>query len=262
MSDFKHKKSLGQNFLHDQGVLMKIKDSVDVGKDDLILEIGPGHGALTKYLKEFECNLICFEIDERVKEELSAFEDDKTKIIYSDFLKIDIKEVLKDYKYNNLYVIANLPYYITTPIITKFINEEIKVKDMVLMVQDEVANRFTSSPGCRDYGSITVYLNYYFDVNKLFVVSKNCFTPVPNVESAVIKLSSIDNKEIFDKDLFFKLVRDSFVHKRKNIRNNLFNYDLIIVQEILLKHGFDMTVRAEQLSLDVFIDLANRMSEV
>ncbi len=261
MSSFKHKKSLGQNFLHDQMILRKIKDSVDVSSDDLIIEIGPGHGALTKYLKDFGCQLLCFEIDERVKEELDVLEDDLTKVIYGDFLRVNVNEILSNYKYNNLYVIANLPYYITTPIISKFIDDGIKVNEMVLMVQNEVADRFTSDPGHKEYGSISVYLNYYFDISKLFFVPRKCFNPVPNVDSAVIKLSSKVTEGVNDSKFFFRLVRDSFVHKRKNIKNNLYNYDLDKVKEVLLVHGFDLTIRAEALPMEVFIDLANKLGE-
>lgn len=260
MDNFKHKKSLGQNFLKDKGILSKIKNSVDVNSDDLIIEIGPGQGALTKYLKEFGTQILCFEIDERVKPYLDQIEDDLTKVIYGDFLRVNIKEMLKEYKYNNIYVIANLPYYITTPIITSIIDSGVDVKEMVFMVQDEVANRFTSNPGVKDYGSITVYFNYYFDIEKLFIVNRKCFDPVPGVDSAVIKfkekLSPIKSN---NEELFFKLVKNSFMHKRKNIRNNLYMYDLEKINEVLMRHGFDLTCRAEQLSLEIFVDISNSL---
>ena len=119
MGEFKHKHSLGQNFLKDKGVLAKIIDSVDVKEDDLIIEVGPGQGALTKFLKLFKANLRCFEVDTRVKKYLDSFEDEKTKVIYNDFMKVDLEEETKDIDYKDLYVIANLPYYITTPIIER-----------------------------------------------------------------------------------------------------------------------------------------------
>ena len=216
MGEFKHKHSLGQNFLKDKNILLKIIDLVDVKEDDLIIEIGPGQGALTKYLKLFHANLICFEIDKRVEKYLKKYEDDKTTIVYEDFLKVDINEYISKYNYNNLYIIANIPYYITTPIIEKVINSKVKVKEMVYMVQNELADRFSAKPGNSNYGYMSVMLNYYYDVTKCFMVDKKCFDPVPKVDSAIIKLTS---KELIDVDIdkLLKLVRDAFLMKRKNL---------------------------------------------
>ena len=262
MGEFKHKHSLGQNFLKDKKVLTKIIDSVDVKENDLIIEVGPGQGALTRYLKLFKANLRCFEVDYRVKKYLDNFEDDKTKIIYKDFLKVDLADEIKDIDYSNLYVVANLPYYITTPIIEKMINSSLDVKAMVLMVQNEVADRLSAKCGNREYGAITVYLNYFYNVDKLFFVHRSAFDPVPNVDSAVIKLEKRENNfELIDKDFFFKLVKDSFAMKRKNIRNNLKNYDLNVVSSVLGNYGLDLSCRAEQISLECFVDLANELSK-
>lgn len=261
MGEFKHKHSLGQNFLKDKKVLINIIDSVDVKEDDLIIEVGPGQGALTKYLKLFHANLRCFEIDTRVKKYLDAFVDEKTKIIYEDFLNIDIKKQIQDINYNNLYVIANLPYYITTPIIEKIINSNVDVKAMVLMVQNEVADRLAAKPGSKDYGAITVYLNYYFDVQKLFVVNRNSFDPVPNVDSAVIKLAKEEDKHQVTKELFFSFVKDAFAMKRKNLRNNLKQYDLKLIEPILSKYNLTLQDRAENVSLECFIDIVNELSK-
>ena len=262
MGEFKHKHSLGQNFLKDKGVLAKIIDSVEVQENDLIIEVGPGQGALTKFLKLFKANLRCFEVDTRVKKYLDSFEDDKTKVIYNDFMKVNLEEEIKDIDYNDLYVIANLPYYITTPIIEKMISSPLNVKAMVLMVQNEVADRLSAKPGSKEYGAITVYLNYYYDVEKLFFVHRSAFDPAPNVDSAVIKLSKKDKElELNDKDLFFKLVQDSFKMKRKNIKNNLKSYDLDKVAKILDNYGLDLTVRAESINLQCFVDMANELSK-
>ncbi len=262
MGEFKHKHSLGQNFLKDKNVLAKIIDSVDVQSDDLIIEVGPGQGALTKFLKLFKANLRCFEVDERVKPYLTSFEDEKTKIIYNDFMKVDLEKEIKDIEYKDLYVIANLPYYITTPIIEKMISSPLNVKAMVLMVQNEVADRLSARPGSKDYGAITVYLNYYYNVNKLFFVHRSAFEPAPNVDSAVIKLSKKDKElELIDKDFFFKLVQDSFRMKRKNLRNNLRNYDLVKIEKVLNTYNLDLTTRAEYLSLQCFVDIANELSK-
>lgn len=261
MGEFKHKHSLGQNFLKDKKVLINIIDSVDVKEDDLIIEVGPGQGALTKYLKLFHANLRCFEIDTRVKKYLDAFVDEKTEIIYEDFLNIDIKKQIQDIKYNDLYVIANLPYYITTPIIEKIINSNVDVKAMVLMVQNEVADRLAAKPGSKDYGAITVYLNYYFDVQKLFVVNRNSFDPVPNVDSAVIKLAKKEDKHQVNKEFFFNFVKDAFAMKRKNLRNNLKQYDLKLIEPILSKYNLTLQDRAENVSLECFIDIVNELSK-
>lgn len=262
MSEFKHKHSLGQNFLKDKGVLAKIIDSCDVHEDDLVIEIGPGQGALTKFLKLYHCNLICFEIDERVKPFLRLYEDDKTKIIFKDIMDVNIKEEIKDIKYNKLYIIANLPYYITTPIIDKMIDSGLDIEAMVLMVQNEVANRLSAKTNTKDYGMMTVKLNYYYDVFKLFVVNRKSFDPAPNVDSAVIKLSKKEKELKADnEDIFFRLVKDSFMMKRKNIRNNLKKYDLDKVEEVLASYNLDLNCRAENIPLNCFIDIANRISK-
>ena len=140
MDKFNFKKKFGQNFLKDKGVLTKIIDSVDVKEDDLIIEVGPGQGALTKFLKLFKANLRCFEVDTRVKKYLDSFEDEKTKVIYNDFMKVDLEEETKDIDYKDLYVIANLPYYITTPIIFKLLSET-KISQFTFMVQKEVGDK-------------------------------------------------------------------------------------------------------------------------
>ena len=259
MDKFVHKKSLGQNFLKDKNVLMKIIDSVDVQEDDLIIEIGPGQGALTKYLKLFHANLICYEVDNRVKRYLDSFVDAKTKVIYEDFLKRDVVTDISKIEYNNLYIVANLPYYITTPIIQKMIDSKLDIEAMVLMVQDEVANRLSANPNTKDYGMMTVNLKYYYDVNKLFVVNRKSFEPIPNVDSAVIKLSKKDMNKADNEEHFFQLIKDSFMMKRKNIRNNLKKYDLGIVESVLKKYNLDLNSRAENIPLDCFIEMSNEL---
>ena len=261
MAKFKHKKSLGQNFLKDENVLRKIKDSIQVSEDDLILEIGPGQGALTKYLIEYGCEVICFEIDKRVEPYLEKYKNGSLEIIFDDFLNVDILNIVKNYHYKNLYVVANLPYYITTPIITKLIESKLNIQEMVLMVQNEVADRFTAKPGCKDYGSITVYLNYFYDIEKLFFVKRTSFSPAPNVDSAVIKFKKkVQPYKVKDEALFFKLIRDAFQFKRKNIKNNLKNYDLNLVEQVLLKSGYNLSTRAEQLPIEIFVEIANLLN--
>ncbi len=260
MGDYRHKKKYGQNFLKNKKVLIDIIDSIDVKEDDLVIEIGPGQGALTKYLKLYGCNLVCYEIDKDLKRYLDSFADNKTRIIYEDFLKANVLKDISNIKYNNLYVIANLPYYVTTPIIEKIISDGISVKGMVLMVQKEVAYRFSARPGTKDYGAITVYLDSYFDIDLLFVVNRKDFDPSPNVDSAVVRLIR-NNKEglIKNREVFNKLIKDSFSMKRKNIKNNLRNYDLKNIEQILFKYDLSLSDRAENIPLEAFIEIANNI---
>lgn len=259
MANFNFKKKFGQNFLIDKDKTQRIVDLVNASENDLIIEIGPGAGALTKRLVKKNANLICYEIDEDTKEYLLPLENDKTKIIYKDFLTTDIKEDTKDIKYDNLYIVGNLPYYITTPIIEHIIKTELNVKKLVFMVQKEVGDRFSSKPGSREYGSITVFLNYYFNINKEFIVGRNCFNPAPNVDSIVISLNTKENRIPVDMAKFDRLVRDSFQFKRKNIRNNLRQYDLEKIDAILSEHGYSINNRSEELSYDIFVDLCNKL---
>lgn len=253
---FKTKKSLGQNFLIDTSIVDRIIKSVDVKDNEKILEVGPGIGYLTKELKSFNSDLTCFEIDLDTKKYLDKLVDDKTKVIYKDFMQVDLNEYYN--KDDKIHVIANIPYYITTPIIEKIIDSKLNILDMTLMVQKEVADRLSSKPKSSEYGYITVYLNYYFEVNKLFNVDKSCFNPAPKVDSAIIQLKKKDKIKV-NEEVFFKLIKDSFKLKRKNLRNNLKEYDLDKIETILSNHGLSLTARAEELSLDVFIDIANNL---
>ncbi len=253
---FKTKKSLGQNFLIDTSIVDRIIKSVDVKDNEKILEVGPGIGYLTKELKSFNSDLTCFEIDLDTKKYLDKLVDDKTKVIYKDFMQVDLNEYYN--KDDKIHVIANIPYYITTPIIEKIIDSKLNILDMTLMVQKEVADRLSSKPKSSEYGYITVYLNYYFEVNKLFNVDKSCFNPAPKVDSAIIQLKKKDKIKV-NEEVFFKLIKDSFRLKRKNLRNNLKEYDLDKIETILSNHGLSLTSRAEELSLDVFIDIANNL---
>ena len=255
--EIKAKKSLGQNFLQDETILQNIANSVYTNTSDLIIEIGPGKGALTKYLKKKGSFLICYELDERLKDLLKKYEDNKTKIIFKDFLKANILEDSKNFNYENIYIIADIPYYITTPIINHIINLE-QLKSMTLLVQEEVARRICALPGSKSYGSLTVYLNYYFQIKYLFKVSKFAFNPVPKVESAVINFERKKEKsKVKSEELFFKLINDSFKMKRKTLKNNLKNYNWNKIKEVLEKNNLNENVRAEELSLEIFIEIAN-----
>lgn len=261
MKNFEYKKSLGQNFLIDQNIINKIINSIDIKEDSLIIEIGPGSGALTKELVKLKTNVVSFEIDTRLKETLDKLEKDNNnlEIIYQDFLKLDLKEFLNTKKYKNLYFIANLPYYITTAIINK-ITRESNPNEMILMVQREVANRFSAKPNTRDYGSISVYLQYNYDISNVALVSKTCFYPVPKVDSMVIKFKNKENKlKPIDENKFYNLIKDSFQFKRKNLKNNLKGYNLDKINDTLKKYNKDLTSRAESLSVDEFIDISNNL---
>ena len=263
--NFYFKKSLGQNFLKDRNVIHKIVDNACIDKDTLVIEIGPGGGALTQEIVPLCDRAILYEADSRLGEHLKSLLNkyDNYSLFLGDFLKTNLKDDLKNYSYSKLYVVANLPYYITTPIIVKFIDEDVLPDRIVVMVQKEVASRFAANVGSKEYGSLTVFLNYYYDINKLFDVSRNCFVPVPNVDSSVVAFTlKKDRKVVKDISLFKQLVKDSFAMKRKTIRNNLGNYDLVVIEKVLHKYDFDLSVRAEQLSLDIFIDMANELASI
>ena len=260
--DFNFKKKFGQNFLKDATIPKKIVDAADLNDDSLVIEIGPGAGALTKILSSKAKQVLCYEIDDSLEDVLDQelMQYSNIDIIYDDFLNRDVKTDIEKYNYKHLYVVANLPYYITTPIVTKIIEEGINVEKVVIMIQKEVADRFAAKPKTRDYGSITVFLNYYFDIKKEFLVSRNCFIPKPNVDSIVISLTK--KKQLLDVknyELFFKLVRDSFHFKRKTLRNNLKGYDLAKIEQVLNNYKLDLTVRAEELPLEVFVEISNNL---
>ena len=261
-NNFKFKKKFGQNFIVDQNIIDAIIDGAGVDSETTVIEIGPGAGSLTYKLSKKAKQVICYEIDTTLKEVLDDTLKDcnNVDIIYKDFLKCEVMEDLKKYDYKKLYVVANLPYYITTPIITKFIEEKIPVDKIVVMVQKEVGDRFKATPGTRDYNSLSIYLNYYFNVKKLLDVSRNVFIPKPNVDSIVVELSRKENTyRLKDEQMFFKLVRDSFTQKRKNLRNNLKSYNLEKVEEVLRKYNYDLTVRAEQLPIELFVEISNNL---
>lgn len=257
--DIKAKKSLGQNFLNNEKILIDIANSIETKENDLIIEIGPGKGALTKYLSKKNSYLICYEVDTRMNTILKNYNNDKTKIIFNDFLKANIEEDIKEIKYNNLYIIANIPYYITTPIIKKALTLK-KLQAMTLLVQKEVAERLSAKPGNKAYSSLTVYLNYYFNIEYLFNVNKNCFTPSPKVDSAVIKfIKKHEISQVNDENKLFQLIENSFKLKRKTLKNNLKEYNWNKINEILMKHNLPENIRAEELSLDLFIEIANNL---
>lgn len=263
-NDFKFKKKFGQNFIVDQNIIDRIIESSLVDKDTMVIEIGPGAGSLTYKLGLAASSVLCYEIDESLKDILSSNLSglDNVSVKFCDFMSADVNRDLKDYNFDKLYVVANLPYYITTPIIMKIIEDKIPVDKIVVMVQKEVGDRFKAVPGSRDYGSLSVFLNYYFDIVKLMDISRNIFIPKPNVDSIVVEFRRKSSSfYLKNEEMFFRLVRDSFKQKRKTIRNNLRDYDLSIIEKVLSKYGYDLSVRAEALGIDIFVDIANNLTK-
>ena len=255
------KKKYGQNFINDFTIIEKIISTASVDKNDLVIEIGPGAGILTKELLK-KTRVLAYEIDTELKNILQQeLKNEDLNIIWDDFLKRDVSKDIEGISYNKLYVIANLPYYITTPIIEKLIDEKLPLSDIIIMVQKEVADRFCAEPGNSAYGSITAFLNYYFDINKLFDVTKDKFFPKPKVDSAVISLKKRREEiRVKDEKRLFSLIKDSFQFKRKNLRNNLRGYDLEKIERVLARHNMDLGVRAESISIDLFCEISNYLN--
>ena len=223
-------KSLGQNFLIDEEIVENIVDSADVSKDDLVIEIGPGLGTLTKYLLDTKAKVICIELDKRMinilNDRFSLY--DNFNIINDDVLKVDLKNLISENKNNGIKkvkIVANLPYYITTPIIMKLLEEKLDIESITVMVQKEVAERLTTIPGDKETGSITYAVYYYSEPSLLFNVPNTSFIPEPEVTSSVIKLDILKEPRVKVKDekLFFKIIKAAFMQKRKTLVNALVN---------------------------------------
>ena len=262
--DVKFKKKFGQNFLKDINIVKKIVKTADIGANSLVIEVGPGGAIMTRELSSVANNVLAYEIDTELQDELfKRLENvDNVDIVFQDFLTADIVNDVANYNYDNLYFVSNVPYYITTPILMKIIASGLKFDKIVMMVQREVGDRFSTRPGSKEYGSITVLLNYFYDVKKEFFVSRKQFVPEPNVDSVIVSFTEKKDKlELYDFNLFEKLVRDSFQFKRKNIKNNLKNYDLNKIEQVLKKYDYDLTVRAESLDVSIFVDIANELKK-
>lgn len=254
MNKIKPLKRFGQNYLQDQNILRKIVDEIDPRPDDIILEIGPGKGALTEKILERGVNLFAVEIDKRVIDNLiSKFT--KLHLIEKDFLEVDLNQFIKTSE-NRLRITGNIPYYITSSIIFKLFENNTVIADAVLMVQYEVAKRMTSQIGTKDYGILSVLLQYFGKTSLAFKVSPNVFYPKPNVHSAVVHLrfNEIRKDKRFNK-LFISIVKSAFGNRRKTLKNSLSNS---IFAEINFNScGIDLSLRAEQLDIKDFIRLAD-----
>lgn len=258
MENFRFKKKYGQNFLRDEKVLDNIVNSIENDRNYLVIEVGAGDGALTKKLLEKNFQVFSYEVDETLKSKLNLIKNDNFNYVINDFMKADVLHDIEGYSYGELIMVANLPYYITTPILEKVMSLNIFSK-VVVMVQDEVARRLCSQPGNKDYAAFTILLDYFFEREYLFFVNKNSFYPVPGVDSAVVKLDRKTNLADTNVEKLKKVIYDSFRFKRKNLKNNLFDYDLNIVEKVLHNYGFSLNDRAEMLPLEFFVDLTNSL---
>lgn len=258
----KFKKKFGQNFLKDVNIVKKIVMTAGIEEDSLVIEVGPGGAIMTRELANVAKNVMAYEIDTELQDELSKRLEgcDYVDVVFQDFLTADLLSDVSEYQYKHLYFVSNVPYYITTPILMKLIESGLPFEKIVMMVQKEVGDRFSTQCGSKEYGSITVMLNYFYNVKKEFFVSRKQFVPEPNVDSVIVSFSEKKEKlPLRDFNFFQKVVRDSFQYKRKNIRNNLKNYDLEKIEKVLTKYGYDLTVRAEALDVEVFVDIANEL---
>ena len=263
-------KNLGQNFLIDSNITKKIVDCADVTKEDIVIEVGPGIGSMTVELADRAEKVYAVEIDKNIIEPLKEVtaEYDNVEIINQDILKTDLKKEF-DFGERKIKVVANLPYYITTPIIMKFLKEDINISKMVFMVQKEVAERIVSGPGSKNYGALSVEVQYYAEAKKMFDVSPNCFVPRPDVTSSVILLDVLDDAAINveNKELFFDVVKASFGQRRKTLLNSLYNSNIIKgaskedIKELLQSVGIEEGTRGERLTIEQFGQLTDKINE-
>lgn len=259
-------KRYGQNFLVDSNVLNKIVESAGITKEDTVLEIGPGIGSLTQYLCESAKNVICVEIDTKMipvlEDTLSEYEN--VRVINEDILKVDIDSLIKESGADKIKVVANLPYYITTPIIMVLLEKEANIDSITVMIQKEVALRMQEGPGSKDYGALSLAVAFYSDANIKMTVSPNCFIPRPNVDSSVIRLDVLDEPKVSvkDKDRMFRIIKGAFEQRRKTLTNALshssaFKTDKNNIEKALLEMGKSPSIRGEELTLEEFAHLSD-----
>jgi 16S rRNA (adenine1518-N6/adenine1519-N6)-dimethyltransferase len=267
--DFAFQKKFGQNFLIDSHVLNKIITSSNINKEDVVIEIGPGIGSLTQQLAENAKQVIAVEIDKKLipilEDTLSDYNN--ITIINEDILKVDIVKLVKEKNDNKpIKVVANLPYYITTPIIMGLFESNVPVDSITVMVQKEVADRMKAKPGTKDYGALSLAVGYYSEPYIVANVPPNCFMPRPKIGSAVIRLTKHKQPpvDVVDAKLLFKIIRASFNQRRKTLINGLYNNLEGMFEKDQLKHaieniGLKLNVRGETLSLEEFSNLANEL---
>lgn len=269
--EFAFQKKFGQNFLIDAHVLEKIIDAAGITKDDVVLEIGPGIGTMTQYLAEHARQVVAVEIDSNLipilGETLKDYEN--VILINDDILKVDIKKLADEYNEGRpIKVVANLPYYITTPIIMGLFESDVPIDNITVMVQKEVADRMQVGPGTKDYGALSLAVQYYAKPYIVANVPPNCFIPRPNVGSAVIRLTRHQEPpvQVTDAKLMFRLIRASFNQRRKTLQNGLNNspeiaYSKEQIIAAIESLGLSPTIRGEALTLEQFAQLANFLSK-
>ena len=268
--NFQFQKKFGQNFLIDPHVLEKIVDAAEITPEDVVLEIGPGIGTMTQYLCERAGKVVAVEIDRNLipilKDTLKAYEN--VEIRNEDILKTDIGKIAEEHGGRPLKVVANLPYYITTPILMSLLESRTPIQSITVMIQKEVADRMMSGPGSKEYGALSLGVQYYSKPELMANVPPNCFIPRPNVGSAVIRLSIYPEPEVAVKDekLLFRLIRASFNQRRKTLQNGLANSQELSfskeeIAEAIASLGVSPTVRGEALSLAQFAALADYFTE-
>lgn len=267
---FRFSKSLGQNFLIDGNVVRKIVDLAEINQEDNIIEIGPGIGTLTQILCERAKKVVAVEIDRKLIPILhdNLKEYDNFKIFHGDILKINIEKLIKEeFNGKSVKVVANLPYYVTTPIVISLLEQKHNIHSITIMIQKEVAQRMNASPGTKDYGALTVAVKYYSSPKIGFTVAHQCFMPQPKVDSAVLRLDILDSPtvDIKNEKIFFDLVRAAFSQRRKTLINSLvnsgsFNLNKESAKELLIKIGLSENQRGETLTISQFAELANAIS--
>ena len=257
---FRAKKRLGQNFLTDESAIETILDVSDITKDDIVVEIGPGLGALTAKLAESAKEVIAIELDDNMinvlTERFSLYEN--VQIIHGDVLKVNLKELIENKA--SVKVVANLPYYITTPIVMKLLEEKLNIEQITVMVQKEVGERFTATPNGKEYGAITVSIQYYTEPKIVIDVPRCNFNPVPDVDSCVVNLKvRKEHIKMKDEKAFFKVIKAAFSQRRKNIGNSLMGIGKSKqeIKDMLEALEIDSNLRAENLSLETFVKIAD-----
>ena len=270
---FTFKKSFGQNFLTDTNILQKIVDTAEIDKNVNVIEIGPGIGALTEFLAESAAEVMAFEIDARLVPILAdTLRDfDNVTVVNQDILKVDLAQYIAEFKNPDLpiKVVANLPYYITTPILMHLIESGIPFSEFVVMMQREVADRISAQPNTKAYGSLSIAVQYYVTAKVAFIVPRTVFVPAPNVDSAILKMVRRDQPavEVQDEKFFFKVSKVSFVHRRKTLWNNLTSHfgkseeTKAKLTAALEQAELSPSVRGEALTLADFARLADALKE-
>ncbi len=255
------KKSLGQHFLRDPRICRKIVDAMQPLRGDIVLEVGPGEGALTTFLAETECTLVLVEVDRRAVDAMVRRFGNRVEILHQDVLTIDPQIIARDHHAERLRVVGNIPYYITTPILFHFLDRRSAVQDLTVMMQREVGRRIAALHGCKEYGIISVLTQMHADIDELFDVQPGSFYPRPSVVSTVLRLRmrSLPRHGLTDEELFRTIVRTAFGKRRKTLRNSLRG----IGDEALSLLGPDILARRpEQLSVEEFAALANTLAPV